>query len=389
MPNRRLGCTYCFRTLDSQDEQAELRDFIRCDLCGALYHSWCWQETGQCLNWNRRQAKSIRLPPPPPLKPELKRRALSASSSNVMYVQEKDGTRYTYSPLPWRKRLQRLNQIVRALIPALVLIGLASLVGAFTYRILTLDDFAAEELMDAIFKRPIPGLTTLASAFIGATVSALVFYIPAEARRKIAFLLGGMVAIAGIDLVLFDWTIKECIELDVNLPLRVEALSAQGAAFLVAGVLTPLHRKIAPVDPRPDTGRLPLVDNLVGWGRLIPVVLLIGFAVVYFSTYRLPTSLNTPQLYDISLGSIDIPVTRSMLGAFFAFLGVASVAYWPPKAREVSQHFATVRLILAALSLAGVGLLYRGAVDPQSFIHTAIASSLIAIVALPLQRALS
>ena len=82
MSNTRHGCSYCFQTLDPQDERAEFRSFVECVGCHARYHGICWYNTGRCLHCSGKVAQSIDIPAPPPPKAVTKTRALPSITSS-------------------------------------------------------------------------------------------------------------------------------------------------------------------------------------------------------------------------------------------------------------------------------------------------------------------
>jgi len=76
MSDRRLGCYYCFGTLDPQDKQGALRAFVKCSHCGTHYHTVCWRDCGKCLRCGGDQAKTIDISRPVPLRAVTKTRPL-------------------------------------------------------------------------------------------------------------------------------------------------------------------------------------------------------------------------------------------------------------------------------------------------------------------------
>ncbi len=63
----RIGCGYCFHTLDPADRQPRQRSVIRCTTCGQLYHAACW--SGRCAMPGCRgtDTASVSMAPPRPL----------------------------------------------------------------------------------------------------------------------------------------------------------------------------------------------------------------------------------------------------------------------------------------------------------------------------------
>ncbi len=88
MSGKRLWCYYCFGTLDPQDEQDELRTFVKCSYCSTIYHTVCWRQFGKCLRCDSAKAQPIQIVPPAPLRIETKKRPLppKAASSSPDYA---------------------------------------------------------------------------------------------------------------------------------------------------------------------------------------------------------------------------------------------------------------------------------------------------------------
>jgi hypothetical protein len=42
-------CAYCFRILDPEDRQVDLRKFVQCTHCASYYHANCWQKNSSCI----------------------------------------------------------------------------------------------------------------------------------------------------------------------------------------------------------------------------------------------------------------------------------------------------------------------------------------------------
>ena len=154
-------------------------------------------------------------------------------------------------------------------------------------------------------------------------------------------------------------------------------------------LLTPFHRILAPITPLPRVSHSKFVTNLYGWVRLLSASLLLNLSAVYLSTHGLPLSMNRPRLVEISLGFLSIPLTLPMIGAFISGIGVASIAYWPPRSRKVKLHLGALRLLVVTLCVISVGLMYRTTTNPEGLLNAIIVACTTMLVATPVQRALS
>jgi len=306
---------------------------------------------------------------------------------------------------------------------------IASFIGVFAYRISQLKFVTIEALMDTVFGEPLPPTRTFIGAFICGAVCMLAFYsrsrssapratentketeekesedtIEAEEKetedtgeteepketkgvRRFTYFMAAIVILAGLDLVLFNVTPQDLVNLNLDLYPYRETLYGQGATAFIMLVLAPLHRILAPITPLPKASHSPFITNLYGWTRLLFVSLLLNLFVVHLSTRGLPPSLNKPSLADISLGSLRI--TLPMIGAFVSGIAVASIAYWSPKFRQVKGLFGTLRLLLVTLCVISLGLLYRGTFNSEGFLIAIMIACVAMLAATPVQRALS
>src|SRR4051812_3484605 len=66
----RIGCGFCFHTLDPEDPDESLRRFAACKECGRRYHRACWK--GACVRPSclGREWVRVLVAPPYPLSPE-------------------------------------------------------------------------------------------------------------------------------------------------------------------------------------------------------------------------------------------------------------------------------------------------------------------------------
>ena len=397
---KRHGCSYCFRTLDPDDLRDEFRTFVECSQCGAIYHGTCWRIAGKCLLCTHEQAKLARDSKPPSLRTIVKTRALPMKSSAVVWVRNGEIVEHDASV---RKYAYYLVQEVWAVLLAVFLVALASSIGIFTHRVLQLNVHTAQGLMDAIFRENLSPLLAFVAALTAGVIYAWVFY----GRRHTGqggsgvtgFLMrfiAGIIALASADIVFLELTLHDLASLDISFGRYEETLYAQAATVLIVLLLTPLHRKLAPITYSPKTRFPRLVQYLYGWTRLSIVSLLLALFSVYLSVYQLLPSSNTLGLADVSLGFLDFTLTIPMLGAFISGMTMASIVFWIPKSRQPKEQFTavrllttTLRLLVVVLGVALVGFLYSGALNPENYLAVIAATCVAMLVMVPIQRSLS
>jgi hypothetical protein len=340
-----------------------------------------------------------------------KTRAIPIKPSTVVHVRGEAELRW----VTWGERVLHFAQVTRATLLAMFFLVIASFIGVFTCRISQVNSVGVEPVMDAIFRESLPPIRAFVGAFISGAVCALVFYShphssasratentkeaddkketgdtkETQGTGRFIYFIAGVVTVVALDLLLFNLTSQDLVNLNIDLYPYRETLYAQGATAFIVLLLAPLHRILAPIKPLPRASYSPFIMNLYGWTRLLLVSLLLNLFVVYLSTHGLPSSMNRPRLADISLGSFNIVLTLPMIGAFTSGVAVASILYWPPRFRYVRWHFGVLRLLVATLCLMSVGLMYRNTANPEGFLNAIVIACVAMFVAIPVQRSLS
>ncbi len=85
MEDRRLGCYYCFSTLDPQDKLASHRTFAKCKHCNAIFHEVCLRHSKKCLCCGSNQGKLIKIKSPPSLQAITKTQMLPVKARVLAY----------------------------------------------------------------------------------------------------------------------------------------------------------------------------------------------------------------------------------------------------------------------------------------------------------------
>ncbi len=411
MTDKRIGCYYCFNTLNPKDKQDNLQTFAKCGKCGRIYHKACWHIYEKCLNSNCEydQVHPVNISQPSSLRPVSKTQAISIRPSTIHILAD--------------SQKNTILQLFRSSLLALFFIVIATCIGIFTYRILHLDHISLKAVMDAVFKESLPPVLTIIGASVSGVIFGLVFYsnphfinhektpnnnqhteseqkdnntkktndaqnAPVGSRR-LTYLIAGVITMVAIDLVIFKIIPQDIKKFSINLTPYIETLYAQIATAFISLLLTTLHKRLAPVNiilPSQIT-RSPFITNIYGLIRLVSITLLINLYVIYLSTYGLLQNMNTPVL--ISLDFLNFPLTIPMIGAFVSGIAIASIAYWPPKFRQMKWHFGILRLMIVTLSILTLGFMYRSTTNPESLLNAIIIACVATFVATPVQRAVS
>jgi hypothetical protein len=393
----RAGCYYCFTALDPQDKRDGLRTFVQCRQCGTPYHEQCWAAAEYCLRCEGDEAQAKNSISPEPIRAVTKRHAVPITPSAVVYV----GTEEQSSTIPtWRQYAQYLEQSLRSAIIALLLTGIAVLLGVFVYRITKLEVITPETVMNVIFKREVPTRLTIIGACIAGLIAALVFYPKYSGTESSPFLTrfaAGLIGCVLLDAILVNIAVTYSRE--INASLYLEAIWAQGSTSLITFAFTPIYRwkSLAATPP----GRLPAaLVKLYGWCRLLVVSGTIIVIAAYLSTsdemIRLLTvylprdilPLQLPGIRSINNSPIRLPFDLSFPMAGALLCGLA-VAYWVPKHRHPQGNFVLFRVLLAVACVLFIGLLYRALPSPSGYLNAVIVTFLIVLIATPLQYTLS
>ncbi len=85
MDSHRIGCRYCFETLNPEDERARYRTFRECLNCGSMYHQVCYELLEKCLHCDQDKSEVIELETVPVLDMQPKESAMLVTPSAVSY----------------------------------------------------------------------------------------------------------------------------------------------------------------------------------------------------------------------------------------------------------------------------------------------------------------
>lgn len=86
MESKRLGCYYCFKTLDPHDKDEQKRSFVQCNDCETPYHTVCWNQNEECLYCNKKHSKPIQISPPPSFQEITKTNTMHVKASSLAIV---------------------------------------------------------------------------------------------------------------------------------------------------------------------------------------------------------------------------------------------------------------------------------------------------------------
>ena len=394
----RRGCKDCFKTLDPNDPDEELRTFVKCTGCGAEYHAVHWERIGKCLACSGTAAIPLTVDAPRNLAGAKKRADVGVKPTQTVTAPE-DGAKKSQSP-QWvgvgKGWAAYGLQALRAVFVGLVLVAVGSFIGALVPRFISLGDRSFQSIMDALFKQALPSRPLLVGAFVAGIITAWVFYPRANAELKgtparVTRFIAGLVLLVGFNILYFRPLMLDVLNRDFAFRLFKEAWIAQAVSALLVWMFTLLQHRMAPITVSSSGPELhPVVANIYGWIRLFLAWLLIVMGIAFVVGRLLPTSLNAPFLAEVVLDKVRLTFTVPMVGAALAGVMIGALIYWAPPFRKVTQKLLLVRLLLVILAFIAIGLLYRGqAAQPVGYLNALILGGITAVLAAPLQRVLS
>jgi hypothetical protein len=399
MARKRIGCYACFQTLDNRDKQPKLRTILKCEDCGALYHEVCGEGLEACYRCTGQNFRPVRIACPARLIGITKKRAQSIKPSTVLIVDGAGGRKREQREQEKKKRIGIVDSLVHviqtlwATIFALFLVAIAAGIGAYFYRTLQLPFFSLQMVMDAILRTAPPPSAVVTGAIVSGLITGFVFYNrPRQRGRRFTYLLAGIVGLVAFNIWLLDispsyflFYIPEIIN------QYIELLYAQGIAAVVIVLLTPLHRVMVPIRLLSERSMPIWLNNLYGWLRLLASSVLVSISAVYFVTHWLSAEQQpkVSDFYETNLLSNLSGMSVVTAAAIASALTIAALLYWPPQFRQVKWRLGFIRLLMVVIGTLVIGFLYRAPINPELILLTLQYTSIMLLLGIPIQRALS
>ncbi len=402
IPLTRPGCFYCFQTLDPEDDKVGLRLFVECDNCQKQYHAHCWNTNKPCLFCqNDTATEPTNLSSPPLLHPRTRRHGILVRPSTIIYLLNGDYVEYAPGSVVFQQYGEVVNKVVYSILLAIILVLVASYIGVLTYPLLQLREQEAltvSSVANLLFEPALlQGQTMLAALYSGA-IAALIFYRPFDSNRRTtsramslsAWLVAGTIALFVIDIMLFELSLAELMNLESTINTHTESLIAQGMATSVTILLIPLYHWLAPEIPPLGIIRSPAGQEWYGWIRLIVVsLLLVAFAAHLSSRVLLPLS-STFVLAGVSFGGLQIRFEPTITTSFLIGLVTAALFYHSPAHRNLESSYGALRLFFVMLCLAAIVLLLRAfPIETDRLLTLIIVTVFTTFTLTPIQRVLS
>ncbi len=301
-----------------------------------------------------------------------------------------DKTRFALGPY-----IQYLIQLVASILVAIMLIGISTVVGAFTPQAWEVHPSGTRELLDAITANW-PSTIILLSALVGAAGSALIFYSqasPYQSNQWLWRLLTALVLVGIFQIIANQMTLEDYTNVILNLPQGIlDTLIRQwlaiGTAALVAMLLTFVFRVYGKITNVPHISSSPLLS---AWFtlRFLMVSLTMAVIAATFTMYNIGTLTSIVNNNVIWAQWLDQVQEPTHLAALLGCIGTAAVFYYPPKRSDMPRRLGFLRFVLVILTIIGVVSLYSMSINRDIFLAAIRVAVIMTIALLPAQRVYS
>lgn len=396
MNNTRLGCSFCFLTLDPRADGENLREFMQCTNCHSLYHKSCSNQFANCTRCNNSNLKPVTIQNPARLSPKPRSHPVQIKATSVL---DSEGNRILGATESISRISIYVAQLLRGLLVGAIFVLVAALIGTYSYTLLNRTQI--DELSDilSIIRQQPPSNIIFIAAITGGVIFGLVLFNWSSVSNRtgggrphwITRVLAAIAIVFTIDLLLLGISVfdREGIQ-TLSLGFQ-ELFIAQVVTAVVVLVLAPIHSRIAPITVdialvrHNDTKLL----NIYGWARLLLVSLLVVFFVTLYFFLIIPYYYPETPIGIAALGGLAVPLTGVAICAFCTSLAIAAMAYWPPPFRMTMGSFAIVRILIIILCAVSVVFILRATQATEVYLLTVISSAAITIIMTPAQRVLS
>lgn len=391
------GCSFCFQAVRTELQRAET--WYACTECGRLHHQRCWELVASCAICGSTQYKTASPPVLSQRRALLRTRALPITPTGVVYV-SRDGTATaprTRTPsttrLNLKKHLRTLLAVGKSLTVGAVLVALAALLGGYVFRLLDLPELSPVNVMDAVFREPLPAVLVLQGALLAAGSAAWVFFPRHEKGSPsvmgITRFLGAIVGCLLLTALLFLSNDARQSYLGLSTNYTLETLVAQVATAAFVLLLTPIHRKSAAYTRGAVHIKVPTwAEGPLYWLRF----LVVSLGIVVFISFLMVASFSESMDFRSLLTRSDLLNRNPLFSLFMTFIavgiGVGSLFFWPPRFRRLSG-IVLLRLLTLVGCLIAVGFAYRSTPYTEILLGGSAVVGVLTFCSIPLQRSLS
>jgi uncharacterized membrane protein YwzB len=339
-------CHYCFQTFKPNDGQSVL-----CTACNRTYHGQHYD--GKCVYC------SATAPSPYYPRSSSPLRAVIRKPVKLQHAQKE------VLP-PWNigELFKQINSSVRMVISLLIGIGIATLIGAFAYRILNYAEFNnISTYTDSIFRGEFPPTNVFFNAFAASLIGAFVFF-PVQLldnegnnsfQRRFIRLIAATVLLICLNILFFELNVSnlERFATDINSnqnfrEIVLTIVAAQIGAIVTTFFLGFMVRRLN--TPLTASGFPKWIKYLLSTARIIwhyfSCLAVVGFAF-YITLISLPSYRTTS--ITLELGPQEVRTDTVQLGALAITFFMALLLYYPPNIAVCGRNGGFYESLVASL----------------------------------------
>lgn len=406
-PKGRVGCTFCFSTLDKTDPNPDLQDFVQCSNCGAFFHANCYHSQGKCSHCSADKIVPITLPSVP----QLSARSLRPieTRGTHLVVTEK-GVLIEHNRIKgFFDSIHIIATVLRSFLISVLFIAPITYIAAYTPIIIEKTIQTSSPTPEAILNIILHSVAPKPNQFIVALcitlMSAYLFFpkklynyqgVNSPSRRFIrllACIVGiGLILLLSYDIhgndILYNGLQSKLNKLaeHKNFDYAIVAFSAFILVFLMGFVRRRLDADPIAVSQFPSL--FYAFVTFLGKVRYYIVWLLLIIVATRMADNDILRVWRSEWESLLNLDYIIIVVTNWTVIAFATSLGVAILLYWPSNHSPVQSHFGLLRTLGLVTCLIGLGWMYGLSISTQTFFETFTFAVSYTVLLLPVQRAL-
>jgi hypothetical protein len=387
----RIGCAFCFNTLNPDDPDESRRTFLKCGNCGVYYHKVCYERCALCLHCGSLAAPTTIQRPV-----QLPAVTLHPKRIRGHSAVESGGRSTSILSVINAISLMLFSSIRWVAISAIFVVSITA-ISSYIYRLVTLRNASIQVVLDAVLRSELPPTPIWGSALVAALLAGYTFY-PAQLNdragnsapvRYITRFLGSAVALVLYNVLLFEMYFQDIVTFRPNRE-QTDILMGEGAAIVLTFLAGFLRRAIYRIDSnRPVPSIAKAFLNIVGIWRFYLVSGLVIILAAVVAVRELPVSLNSPQWATLPLPGIRIALTMPVIVALITSIFCGLLIYLPPIHSPAQRKLWLFRASGLIVSVAGVVLAYRATQNVDGFLNVLVFAGIAALALLPLQRAFS
>lgn len=379
-------CQFCFQTIYGGEER-----IVRCTSCGKVYHEPHFDNACSCCS-----GKGIEAHTP-----------VSGTITRAIIRKPIKLKRRVLDDIVWglKEYIAWGNSHLRAYVNVILGIIVATIIGAYTYRLLSFQTYSEPvEYFNNLIRDGFPPQLQFLFSLIASVLGAFVFFSflrPNEStedtfNQRFGRLLASLILLVSMNIVLFEFDandVSKMIKSEIQISFGEFGLSlftAQGGALfitMVAGFVIRSRNSSAYQWelPKKLSRSLKVVNVLRFYVvSLSTATLAFLFSLNLLPSYRFPFDLLKLSEWTAQTNSVELTVLN-------ATIIISLLLYLPPNHSNAVRKWWFIRLIGCGVAMANIFSNYRSASVAQleSIVQAALIAVIVTFFFIPIQRALS